>query len=175
MSSWSKTKIKNPLPTITGKRFQKTFLFHRSLVYYGRDGEMAQKVIDGENVTWQHMHLKLRWLKIRTMHFSLISSSKYWSRVFWSKWLTFFSSKILRWLKIRIIIASNSISLRILSHNAGTWHCRLRWLFEPSHHPSRTSNHKYATFPTSNWLLQLNEAFWLRSSESEFRIKNCIT
>ena len=44
----------------------------------------------------------------------------------------FFSSKILRWLKIRIIFASNPISLRILSHlrifelkkwaNSGFWH-----------------------------------------------------
>ena len=29
------------------------------------DGEMAQKVIDEDNVTCQHMHLILRWLKIR--------------------------------------------------------------------------------------------------------------
>ena len=47
---------------------------------YRVDGEMAQKVIEGDNGTCQHMHL------------------------------------ILRWLKIRIIFASNSCSLRILSH-----------------------------------------------------------
>jgi len=41
------------------------------------NGEMAQKVIDGDIVTCQHMHLMLRWLKIRTIHFSLISFSKY--------------------------------------------------------------------------------------------------
>ena len=51
--------------------------------------------------TCEHMHLILRWLKIRTIHFSLISASKYWSRVFLSKWLTFLGSKMLRWLKIR--------------------------------------------------------------------------
>ena len=45
------------------------------------------------NNTWQHMHLILRWLKIRTIHFSLISFSKYWSRVFWPKWLTFLARK----------------------------------------------------------------------------------
>ena len=67
-------------------------------------------------LTWSHMHLILKWLKIRTIHFSLFFGSKYWSRVFWPKWLTFFSSKMLKWLKIRIIFASNSISLRILSH-----------------------------------------------------------
>ena len=47
---------------------------------YRVDGEMAQKVIEGDNGTCQHMHL------------------------------------ILRWLKIRIIFASNSCPLRILSH-----------------------------------------------------------
>ena len=58
---------------------------------------MAQKVIQWDNGTCQHMHLKLRWLKIRTIYFSLISCSKYWSRVFWPKWLTCYSSKKLRW------------------------------------------------------------------------------
>ena len=32
--------------------------------------EMAQKVIEGDNETCQHMHLILRWLKIRTIQFS---------------------------------------------------------------------------------------------------------
>ena len=44
-------------------------------------------------LTWSHMHLILKWLKIRTIHFSLISSSKYWSHVFWPKWLTFLARK----------------------------------------------------------------------------------
>ena len=30
---------------------------------YGRDGEMAQKVIEGYNDTCRHMHLILRWLQ----------------------------------------------------------------------------------------------------------------
>jgi len=41
------------------------------------NGEMAQKVIDGDNATCQPMHVILRWLKIRTIHFSLIFCSKY--------------------------------------------------------------------------------------------------
>ena len=53
------------------------------------------------NDTWQTLHLKSRWLRIRTIHFSFIFSSKYGSRVFLPKWLTFFSSKKPRWLKIR--------------------------------------------------------------------------
>ena len=31
---------------------------------------MAQKVIEGDNVTCHHMHLILRWVKIRTIPFS---------------------------------------------------------------------------------------------------------
>ena len=37
---------------------------------YRRDGVMAQKVIEGDNDTCQHMYLILRWLKIRTIQFS---------------------------------------------------------------------------------------------------------
>ena len=77
---------------------------------------MAQKDIEGCHVTWWRMHVILRWLKVRTIQFLFNFCSKYWSRVKILRWLTFFSSKILRWLKIRIIFASNSISLRILSH-----------------------------------------------------------
>ena len=51
-------------------------LYTRQRARYGRDGEVAQKVIEGDNDTYQHMHLKLRWLKIRTIYFSLISCSK---------------------------------------------------------------------------------------------------
>ena len=39
-------------------------------ITYGRDGEMAQKVIEGDHDTWQFMHLISRWLKIQTIHFS---------------------------------------------------------------------------------------------------------
>ena len=56
---------------------------------YGGMVRWLKKSSRDVNNTWQHMHLILRWLKIRTIHFSLISASKYWSRVFWSKWLTF--------------------------------------------------------------------------------------
>ena len=75
----------------------------------------AQKDIEGAKITWRNMHVILRELKIRTIQFSLFFSSKYQSRVKNPRTLTFFSSKILRELKIRIIFASNSISLRILS------------------------------------------------------------
>ena len=44
---------------------------------YRRDGVMAQKVIEGDNDTCQHMHLILRWLKIRTIYFDFIYSAKY--------------------------------------------------------------------------------------------------
>ena len=86
--------------------------FHVIMVLIREDGEMAKKVIDRDNVTCQHMHSILIWLKIRTIHFSLIFISKY-SRVFL---LTFFISKILSWLKIRIVFASNPISFRIFSY-----------------------------------------------------------
>ena len=39
------------------------------------------------------MHLKSKWLKIRTIHYSFIFSSKYRSRVFLPKWLTFLARK----------------------------------------------------------------------------------
>ena len=84
--------------------------------YCGRDPEMVQKAIEGGNVTCRNMHGILIWLKIRIVKFLLNFGSKYWSRAFSPNWLTFFSSKILRLLKIRIIFASNSLSLRILSH-----------------------------------------------------------
>ena len=105
------------------------FRFWRFLTEYGRYFEMAQKDIEGCHVTFWHMHVILRWLKVRTIQFLFNFCSKYWSRVKILRWLTFFSSKILRWLKIRIIFASNSISLRTLSHlkitciyHHVTWH-----------------------------------------------------
>ena len=75
----------------------------------------AQKDIEGAKITWRNMHVILRELKIRTIQFSLFFSSKYQSHVKNPRTLTFFSSKIPRELKIRIVFASNSISLRILS------------------------------------------------------------
>ena len=39
---------------------------------YRRYSDMAEKVIKGDHVTCQHMHLILRWLKIRTTHLSFI-------------------------------------------------------------------------------------------------------
>ena len=77
---------------------------------------MAQKVFEGGVDTWSHLHVTLRWLKIRTLQFFIYFSSKYPSRVKTLSWLTFFSSKTLRWLKIRTVIALNPFSLRILSH-----------------------------------------------------------
>ena len=75
--------------------------------------EMAQKVIEGDVVTWRHMHAILRWPKIRTIQFLFDFGSKYQSRVKILRWPTFFSSKILRWPKIRTISASNTSSLRM--------------------------------------------------------------
>ena len=83
---------------------------------YGGISEMAQKVIEGDVVTWRHMHAILRWPKIRTIQFLFDFGSKYQSRVKILRWPTFFSPKILRWPKIRTISASNTISLRILGH-----------------------------------------------------------
>jgi len=81
---------------------------------YGGVYEMAQKVIEGDVVTWRHMHVNLRWPEIRTIHFLFDFGSKYESRVKILRWPTFFSPKTLRWPKIRTMFASNSISLRIL-------------------------------------------------------------
>ena len=35
--------------------------------------EIAQKDIEGAKITWRNMHVILRWLKIRTIQFSLFS------------------------------------------------------------------------------------------------------
>ena len=43
-----------------------------TLVIYEREGEMAQKIIEGDNDTCRHKHLILRELKIRTIYSSLI-------------------------------------------------------------------------------------------------------
>ena len=101
--------------------------------------EMAQKVIEGDVVTWRHMHEILRWPKIRTIQFLFNFSSKYQSRVKILRWPTFFSPKTLRWPKIRTIFASKSISLRILGHLRifglkKVGHLRILtrdWYFEP--------------------------------------------
>ena len=77
---------------------------------------MAQKVIEGGLYTWRHMHVTLRWLKIRTVQFLFNFSSKYPSRVKTLRWLTFFSSKTPRWLKIRREIGFEPKMIRILSH-----------------------------------------------------------
>ena len=65
--------------------------------------------------TWLNMHEILDKLKIRTVQFLVKFLLENRSRVKILDKLTFFSSKILNKLKIRIIFASNSISLRILS------------------------------------------------------------
>ena len=67
-------------------------------------------------LTWWNMHEILDKLKIRTVQFLVKFLLENQSRVKILDKLTFFSSKILYKLKIRIIFASNSISLRILSH-----------------------------------------------------------
>ena len=61
------------------------------------------------------MHEILSKLKIRTIQFLVKFLLENRSRVKILSKLTFFSSKILSKLKIRIIFASNSISLQILS------------------------------------------------------------
>ena len=50
------------------------------------------------------MHVILRWLKIRSIEFLLNFGSKYWSRGKIPSWLTLFSSKILRCLKIHFCL-----------------------------------------------------------------------
>ena len=82
----------------------RNFRHLESLQHTGGSVRWLKKYSKDVNDTCQHMHLKSRWLKIRTIHFSFNFSSKYRSRVFLPKWLTFFSSKKLRWLKIRIIL-----------------------------------------------------------------------
>ena len=53
------------------------------------------------NDTWQNLHLKSRWLKIRTIHFSFIFSAKYRSRrenrreiQFEAKWFEFWAISV---------------------------------------------------------------------------------
>ena len=75
--------------------------FYITLYFTGGMVRWLKKSSKDVNNTWQHMHLKSRWLKIRTIHYSFIFTSKYRSRVFLPKWLTFFSSKKPKWLKIR--------------------------------------------------------------------------
>ena len=70
-------------------------------ITYGGYPEMAQKVIEGDVDTWSHMHVILRWPKIRTIQFLFNFGSKYQSRVKILRWPTFFSPKTLRWPKIR--------------------------------------------------------------------------
>ena len=147
--------------------FLLTYVIFNTIYRYGKDGEMAQKVIDGDNVTCQHLHLILKWLKIRTIHFSLISSSKSWSRVFWPKWLTFFSSKMLKWLKIRIIFASNSISLRILSH------FNIFELKKVSHFGQKTRDQYFEAKIREKWIVRILshfkiECIWLHVRHVSF-------
>ena len=92
------------------------FYHLRPICLYGGYLEMAQKVIERDNDTCQHMHVTLRWLKIRTVQFLFNFSSKYPSRVKTLRWLTFFSSKTPRWLKIRREIGFEPKIIRILSH-----------------------------------------------------------
>ena len=42
-------------------------------IEYGGYPEIAQKDIEGAKITWRNMHVILRWLKIRTIQFSLFS------------------------------------------------------------------------------------------------------
>jgi len=67
-------------------------------------------------VTCQNMHVILRWLKIRSIEFFLNFGLKYWLRAKIPSWLTFLSSKILRWLIIRRKIKLEAKMIRILSH-----------------------------------------------------------
>ena len=120
---------------------------------FGRDGEMAQKVMEWDNHTCQHMHLILRWLKIRTIHFSFYFSSNYWSHAFCRSGSLFLARKF--WDGSKFEKKLNSISsekneknewfefwaisknkIQIPLVGTGTCHCLLRWLFEPSHHHS---------------------------------------
>ena len=82
---------------------------------YGRYFEIAQKVTEGHLSRDEICMLFWDGSKFEPFSFSLVSARNR-SRVIILRWLTFFGSKILRWFKIRIIIASNSISLRISSH-----------------------------------------------------------
>ena len=59
---------------------------------------MAQNVIDEDNETCQHMHFILRLLEIRTFLYFHLEILKH---AFLAEVAHFFSSKILRWLKIR--------------------------------------------------------------------------
>ena len=60
------------------------------ILQYGGYPEMAQKVIEGDFVTWRHMHEILRWPKIRKINFFFYFDSKYKSFVncpkFEEKW-----------------------------------------------------------------------------------------
>ena len=99
MKTWDVIRISNKISDIRLNAHDKTLTW-----YTGGMVRWLKKSSKEFNDTWLDMHLKSRWLKIRTINFSFIFSSKYGSRVFLPKWLTFLSSKKLRWLKIRIIL-----------------------------------------------------------------------
>ena len=124
--------------------------------FFRKKSRWLKKSSNETCLTWSHMHLILKWLKIRTIHFSLIFSSKYWSRVFWPKWLTFFSSKMLKWLKIRIIFASNSISLRILSH------FNIFELKKVSHFGQKTCDLDFEEGKREKWIVRILSHFKIK-------------
>ena len=86
------------------------FSFHQNI-----KSNKLKKSSKEDFFTWWNMHEILNKLKIRTVQFLVKFLLENRSRVKILSKLTFFSSKILNKLKIRIIFASNSISLRILS------------------------------------------------------------
>ena len=106
-----------------------------------------------------HVHVTLRWLKIRTVQFLFNFSSKCPSRV--KTLSSLFLAWKLKWLRLWTIFASNSICLRILSHLkvTRTWPHLLQWLFEPSQGPPCiwTSFKKIMNALTSmRWKLKIN-------------------
>ena len=110
----------------------KAYTYVRCYIY-GRDGEMVQKVIEWDNQTCQHMHLILR---IRI----IIASNSISLRIL--SYLNIFElnkSEALRQKSTWSLFRGEKWMVRILSHLKIRCDCLLRWLFEPSHHPSRSA------------------------------------
>ena len=92
-------------------RFEVKFWTKSAFAFYGGFPEMARKAIEGDLSHIRTYMWSWDGSKFDQLSFSWISARNI-DRMPKSRVAHFFSSKILSWLKIRIIFASNSISLR---------------------------------------------------------------
>ena len=137
---WRKRENRHHHIIIVANRFHHQQPLPTSM--YGGYLEMAQKDIEGCNVTWWHIHVILRWLKVRTIQFLFNFCSKYWSRVKILRRLTFFSSKIRRDIEIEAKM------IRILSH------LRIFELKKVSHLRILTRDQYFEQELKRNWMIR---------------------